>query len=300
MLDDLSLFVTLVESGSFAKAAIRCDIYQSKLSRRLQTLEQNLGQILVDRSVKNTIILTEAGIILYDKLHENITRINNKLDNLNDLFKSPAGELRLALPPILANEFILPALNDFILEYPHIKLTIIYSTQDVSFLDKGFDLALTSIIPRRGDYKIRTVCSASSGLFASIKYLEKHGTPQELDDLERHKIILPILDGKVFNRWVLLDEDNVSHNLYFETHCLTYDSSLAGINLVKNHIGISPLLHFNAKNILKSGEAVQILPKYHFAEMPFYIIKPHENKSTHISLVEVFITNILQKINLSN
>jgi len=79
MLDDLSLFVTLVESGSFAKAAIRCDIYQSKLSRRLQTLEQNLGQILVDRSVKNTVVLTEAGIILYDKLHENITRINNDL-----------------------------------------------------------------------------------------------------------------------------------------------------------------------------------------------------------------------------
>lgn len=296
MLDDISLFIALVESGSFAKAALRCNIYQSKLSRRLQMLEEHLGQILVNRSVKNTIVLTEAGMTLYNKLHLNILNINNKLENINELFHNQAGELKLVLPPILANEFIIPVLNNFIISHPYLELTIIYSTHDVSFLENGFDLALSSIMPRRGDYKIRTICYANAGLFASAKYLHENGHPQSLEDLKQHKIVLPILDGRLFNRWVLLDENNISHNLFFESNCLTYDSSLAGINLVKNHIGISPLLNFNAKAMLDNGEALPVLPMYRFEKMPFYMIKPYENNSSHTPLLESFLTAVLQQI----
>lgn len=295
MLDDLSLFISIVECGSFAKAAECYDIYPSKISRRLQMLEDELGKTLVDRSIKNKIVLTEAGKVVYEQFHGSFAKLNNKLLQINDLFDyKKFGNLRIILPPIFSNEFILPKLNKFVNKYPQLQLNIIYSTHDVSLLDGNFNLALTSVVPRRGDYKIRTCCSASAGLFASVEYLKDNGIPETVEDLEKHKIILPVLDGQVFDRWVLWDNNSISHNLFIENNTLVYDSALAGINLVKNHFGISPLLNFNVQELVKAGLVQRVLPQYFFKPMPFYIIKPNDQDNENTLLLEKFLTSILK------
>lgn len=295
VIDDLLLFVSIVECGSFAKAAECYDIYPSKISRRLQMLEEELGKILVDRTVKNRVVLTEAGLIIYEQFHGSLAKLNNKIQQISDLFEHKKfGGLRVILPPIFSNEFILPKLNRFTHKYPQLQLNIIYSTHDVSLLDGNFNLALTSIIPRRGDYKIRTCCSAGAGLFASKEYLDHNGTLETLEDLEKHKIILPILDGQVFDRWVLWDDNNTSHNLFIENSALIYDSAIAGINLVKNHFGISPLLNFNVQELVDAGLVQRVLPQYFFKPMPFYLIKPNEPENENMQLIEFFLNEILK------
>lgn len=295
MLDDLLLFVSIVECGSFAKTAECYDIYPSKISRRLQMLEEELGKVLVNRTIKNKIVLTEAGQIIYEQFHGSLAKLNNKIKQINYLFEyKKFGNLRVILPPMFSNEFILPKLNKFVNKYPQLQLNIIYSTHDVSLLDGNFNLALTSIIPRRGDYKIRTCCNASAGLFASTEYLEHNGVPETIEDLEKHKIILPILDGQVFDRWVLWDDNNTSHNLFIENNVLIYDSALAGISLVKNHFGISPLLNFNVQELVEAGLVQRVLPQYFFEPMPFYLVKPNESENENAQLIEIFLNKILQ------
>jgi DNA-binding transcriptional LysR family regulator len=294
MLDDLSLFITIVDCGSFTKAAQCCDIYPSKLSRRLQMLEDSLGHVLIDRTVKNSVVLTEAGKILYTQFQGSFARLNNRLKELDSLFNDKFGDLKLILPPIFANEFILPKLTKFTNRYPQINLNIIYSTHDVSLMDGNFNIALTSVSPSRGDYRIRTVFHAHAGLFASTKYLTEHGTPQSLEELTQHKIILPIVFNRIFDHWVLTDSENIPHNVYLENHQLIYDSSLAGINLVKHHFGISPLLNFNVHEYIADGSMQRVLPEYNFEKLPFYLVKPNDETSENVNLIERFLRKILE------
>src|SRR5207302_7507971 len=66
-LDQLTVFLTVVETGSFAAAGRRLGRATSAISYNIANLERQIGVALFDRANTRRPILTEAGMALLSK-----------------------------------------------------------------------------------------------------------------------------------------------------------------------------------------------------------------------------------------
>ena len=96
-LEDMNVFVRIVEAGGIGKAADQLGIAKSGVSRRLVALESRLGVPLINRTTRSS-SLTSIGREYYERAIKLIGDVS-ELDALaTDEGKSLNGQLRLAVP----------------------------------------------------------------------------------------------------------------------------------------------------------------------------------------------------------
>ncbi len=138
-LDDLLLFVTLVEAGSFTLAAEKLQTAKSKLSRRLVQLEKNLGCELLLRTTRKQ-QLTESGRILYCACKSHIEALSKIEEELSSAIHQPQGKLNILLPLEFFNKVISGLIAEFLKLYPKIQLNCQHYSGAVPEFDPQFDL----------------------------------------------------------------------------------------------------------------------------------------------------------------
>jgi len=138
-LDDLHLFVCLVEAGSFTLAAKELGIAKSKLSRRLVLLEKKLGCELLLRTTRKQ-ELTESGRLLFCASKEHIDALTKVEEELSSLLNQPQGKLNILLPLEFFNQIISTLISDFLKRYPKINLHCQHYSGSVPEFDPKFDL----------------------------------------------------------------------------------------------------------------------------------------------------------------
>jgi DNA-binding transcriptional LysR family regulator len=112
-------FIKIVEEGNITRAAQKLNMAQPPLSTQMRHMESELNCVLFQRGARN-IILTEAGVILYEKAKAILTLSDQIPEDINNL-KTPASVLHLGIISSVSNylpDFILPA---FIQQYPKIR-----------------------------------------------------------------------------------------------------------------------------------------------------------------------------------
>lgn len=105
-LADMQAFVAVVESGSLAHAAVRLNITQPAITRRVQRLEEALGAALLDRDVKPARPTAEGAAAYAECM-----RVLNAADGLKDVFRAgalPHRTLRIGVS-VGAADTIMPA-----------------------------------------------------------------------------------------------------------------------------------------------------------------------------------------------
>jgi len=138
-LDDLHLFVSLVEAGSFTLAAKELGIAKSKLSRRLVMLEHKLGCELLLRTTRKQ-ELTESGRLLFCACKEHIDALSKVEEELSSSLSQPQGKLNILLPLEFFNYIISTLIGDFLHRYPKISLHCQHYSGSVPEFDPKFDL----------------------------------------------------------------------------------------------------------------------------------------------------------------
>lgn len=138
-LDDLHLFVSLVEAGSFTLAAKELGIAKSKLSRRLVMLEQKLGCDLLLRTTRKQ-ELTESGRLLFCASKEHIDALSKVEEELSSSLNQPQGKLNILLPLEFFNKIVSTLIGDFLHSYPKISLNCQHYSGSVPEFDPRFDL----------------------------------------------------------------------------------------------------------------------------------------------------------------
>ncbi|MBU2893092.1 LysR family transcriptional regulator [Colwellia sp. D2M02] len=139
-LDDLQLFVALVEAGSFTIAAKKLNMAKSKISRRLVQLEQQLGVELLIRTTRNK-QLTESGRLLFCSCKTHIDALSQAQEELSSLLHEPQGKLNILLPLEFFNQVIGTLISDFCLLYPKIQLNCQHYSGAVPEFTPEFDLS---------------------------------------------------------------------------------------------------------------------------------------------------------------
>jgi LysR family transcriptional regulator AphB len=189
-LNEISMFVQVVQAGSFAGAARRMGMPPNTLSRHIRQLEEHLGVRLLQRSTRK-LMLTEAGRSLHDRSASQVNDLTEAARQLAGESQEPTGTVRVAAPADFFDVYLMAWVAEFLQHYPGVQLDFVLSDKRIDLIDEGIDVAFrggdlpdSSLIARR-------VGTGSQVLAASPDYLQAQGTPDTLQALSMHQCIRP-------------------------------------------------------------------------------------------------------------
>lgn len=272
----LETFVTAIETGSFNRAGQRINISQSAVSQQIKSLEQLVGHDLVVRSPKG-VRTTEAGQIVYDRAQEILRNYNMMGDDVEALFQSVSGTVRISIGSYLGKLLVGPALIDLNSRYPELDLVIRLEDRLVDVVAENYDLAIrTGQLGDTSGYA-RKLATIDTLLFAAPSYLERHGIPTRPSDLEQMKFVQFNETGGDM-RLTLRDGDGTA-DVAIPVGLSAASPELI-IHAVLNGTGISraPLLMID--DLLERGEVVPVLPDYPLETKDIHIIYPSRRAMT--------------------
>ncbi|AJR05434.1 LysR family transcriptional regulator [Photobacterium gaetbulicola] len=267
-LDDLKLFTTVVELGSFSAAANALDLPRANVSRRIGELEKHLNAQLFFRTTRK-LRLTQHGEVLYHELLQVVQGIEKAQEAMYQLDSKPAGKVKIgALPD--SDELLQPILNQFQLQYPDIELDVRFSTNGYRDLyEQGLDLSFHVGPLQDSSLVARHITSINRFLLASPDYIAQYGAPESINDLAQHRCICyRWSDGRIEDTWRFTDSTlKVKPILSSNSTGYIRRSMIAGQ-------GISFLPLLLAINAMESGELIRILPDCQSQSEDVWLIYP--------------------------
>jgi len=204
--NDLLIFASVAELGSFSRAAERLSLPKSTVSRRLAALEHRLGERLLMRTTRRQ-SLTEFGLQLLEHARQVVSEVEAVAALSERRQATPSGRLRVSMPSDFASLLLADTLAAFVALYPAIRLDLDLSPRRVDLLGEGFDVALRmGQLPDDASLAARRLAVFSFGLYAAPSYLAEHGDPEHPDDLARHAAVRLLMANGEAASWTLSKE----------------------------------------------------------------------------------------------
>lgn len=276
-LEDMRVFVRVVEAGGIGLAAEQLGIAKSAVSRKLADLETRLGVTLINRTTRTSNI-TEAG----SKYYERALRVIDDVDELNTMTSDPdlslKGTLRLAAPLSFGLSHLAPVLDLFAKEHPELTLNIDFSDRQIDLIEGGYDLAFRIGDLADSSLKARKIFPVNIMFCASPAYLEKHGTPKMADDLQDHLMLRYTLNEG--NTIKCMDDKGQETIIPIRSKIRANNGDFLNQMAVSGHgILVSPT--FISWQALAMGELVPILQNYHLPPSYAYAVYPKTRYLPH-------------------
>lgn len=263
----LTTFVTIVKLGSFSKAAQKLGTSTSSITRLLSQLENELGFTLLERTTR-TIKLTGAGSLFYEKAQEILSIYDTSKKHLGAFQDVLSGQIKIGAPSSLSYLYITKCINEFLEQYPHLKIQLVNGDHLLDLLENDFDFVFHCRPLPGSNFQYRRLGSWTRMLCVAPSYIEKYGAPKSLEELSTHNCLLHY-ENKA-EAWPFLVDKKIK-NISVSGN-ITTDSSLNLINLVLNGVGIAYLPSFVIFPELKKGTLIQILPEYLLASQEMYAV----------------------------
>ena len=187
--DKLRVFHAVAEAGSFTHAGDTLNLSQSAVSRQISALEENLSVPLFHRHARG-LILTEQGEALNRTVREVFAKLAMTEALLTESRDKPAGRLKVTTTVGFGSTWLAPRLMQFLKLYPEVTVSLLLDDGDLDLAMREADVAIRMHAPRQPDLIQRHLIEIDWVICASPDYLAEHGTPQTLEDLDKHKLVL--------------------------------------------------------------------------------------------------------------
>ena len=185
----MRVFTRVVEQGSFARAAEDLEIARPTATTAVGQLEKRLGARLLHRTTRR-LSLTDEGRAFYQGCVRMLDDLAETEDALSGARLSPRGRLRASTPNSFIHQEFFPALPRFLERYPDLSLELIVTDRAVNLVEEGIDCAVRAVtLPDDSTLIARRISKVYRVTCAAPRYLEAHGTPRSIADLERHNCI---------------------------------------------------------------------------------------------------------------
>ena len=271
--DDLILFAELMDAGGFSAVSERLAIPKSTVSRRIQTLETQLGQRLITRTTRR-LRITDFG----ERVLEHARRLQDEWQSARELAQheltSPRGMLRVSLPPDLAQLDLSSLLIQYAARYPDVRVELDLSARRVDILAERFDLAVRigTQLPDDATLVARKLCDMPVHLYASPAYLRQFGVPTQPAELLSHACLRLIASTGEVLPWKLR-----SHARYWEglpIGPLSSNSPALQRQLAVHGMGIVALADALVVNEVTAGRLEQVLPEWELPTLSIWCVTP--------------------------
>ncbi len=277
-LDDVALFVRVVELGSLSAAARERDAPVSQVTRALVRLEGACGVRLLNRSTHG-LSLTDEGDTFLAHARRLLDTTAELASDLTGKLAGPSGWVRISTSPLLAQMIIAPGLGGLYERHPQLHLDIAADDRIADMAREGIDIAIRTGAPVSETVVARQIGDYARTLYAAPAYLARFGTPRHPDDLQHHRLLANSA-SPTLNRWPLAaaTRGGKTPELLVQGHTRT-DNSAVMMSLVQQGVGIARLMDLLARPLVRSGELVPLLED-HLASprVPIFAVMPQQRQ----------------------
>ena len=186
--DKLRVFHAAAEAGSFTHAAEVLRLSQSAISRQVSALEHDVGVPLFNRHARG-LVLTEQGELLYRTAHDVLMQLENVKNQLAETTDTPSGTLRVTTTVGLGTGWLTERSKEFLDLYPEINLQLVLTNEELDLTMRQADCAVRLRQPQQPDLIQRRLFTVHLHVFAAQSYLDRHGVPKSIADLDKHRIV---------------------------------------------------------------------------------------------------------------
>lgn len=185
-LDELSIFVAIVETGSLAAAARRLRRSPPVVTRALAALEQRAGLRLVERTTRR-LAPTEAGRRMAERARGLLAGYDDTVGGSRD---APiAGILRVTAPVQFGRRHVAPLVTGFLDAHPEVRVEFTLNDRNLDLIEEGLDVAVRIGPLADSGLVVRKVGAVRRLVVASPDYLARRGVPVTPAELARHDTI---------------------------------------------------------------------------------------------------------------
>lgn len=268
---NMSVYVKVVEMGSFTAVANHLDSTVGNVSRAVSALETLLDARLLQRSTRR-LSVTDAGRRFYERCTKILADLENAEAEAGNALLKPRGTLRVHCVPGLARHLVTGAVLEYRREFPEVTVDLLLSQRMPNLLEDQLDVSI--LIARRlpdSACVTRKIGVSHCVLVASPEYLAKHPAPVVPEDLSQHECLLLGTVDYARDEWQLRSKVGTATFVPTGPGFSVNDMDAMAV-AVRAGAGIGLLAGFSAIDDLRSGRLVRVLPEYHTHERNVYAV----------------------------
>ena len=272
MLDDLNelrTFQRVLACGSLSAAARDLGVGLAVVSKRLMALERRAGQRLINRTTR-TLSATDEGLALLGHVDRVLEELAAAESRMTIGAEEPYGLLRVSSPISFGRIHLVPLVAELVERHPKLDVELRLDDRLVDLTNERIDVAVRIGQPRDSSAVMRKIANSYRILVAAPAYLDRHGEPKAIGDLERH-LCLRYDDRS--SPWRLegpkaeVVEIDPRTRLHANSGDAVQDWAIAGHGvMLKSEVDVAA--------DIASGRLVHILRDWHSTAAPIYALMP--------------------------
>jgi DNA-binding transcriptional LysR family regulator len=265
-LDELTIFVAIIESGSLVSASRRLRRSPPAVTRALRALEDRIGSRLVERTTRR-LAPTEAGSALAERARIILADYDQALTGAS---QAPVrGVLRITAPVQFGRRHVAPIVSAFLNEYPDVQVELSLNDRNLDLIEEGLDLAVRIGPLADSSLVVRQVGSVRRVVVASPAYLARRGVPRTPSDLATHDTIFGMARSAA-REWRFGPSQRGA--VVRLSPRLLVDDVEALLQAAQAGRGIARVLSYQVRDEVASGSLVRLLEDFEPEPLPVQLV----------------------------
>jgi DNA-binding transcriptional LysR family regulator len=267
-LDELAVFVAIIEAGSLIRASRRLRRSPPAVTRALSALEDRIGLRLVERTTRR-LAATEAGSALAERARALLADYDTVLAGNS---QAPVrGVLRITAPVQFGRRHVAPVVSAFLNEYPDVQIELTLNDRNLDLIEEGLDLAVRIGPLADSTLVARQIGSVHRVAVASPDYLARRGLPRTPPDLATHDTIFGRARSSA-REWHF--GPSARGTVIRLAPRLLVDDVEAQLQAAQAGRGIARPLSYQVTEQLAAGSLVRILQEFEPEPLPVHLVTP--------------------------
>jgi DNA-binding transcriptional LysR family regulator len=289
-LNQIAVFLNVVEQKGIRAAAEKLDMAQSSVSRTVTALEARLGVRLFERSTRSFRV-TGEGLRYYEQCRAGMNIITMADALIRHRRDELVGKVLVSVPAILGKYLMSEVLTTFLIGHPKAQLVLDVTDRVVDLVPEGVDLAVRfGPLPEQSSLVSRLLAQPAAGLYASATYLHENGAPHTPDDLRLHRTLI-LGPPEMKSEWTLLRDGERSVQAL--TPSLQTNDIPSLLNAAAAGCGICMAPHFVCRQERLTEALVQVLPDWQNEPVDLRVFYPSHQSVT--PLLRVLIDLLVER-----
>lgn len=262
----MTVFTRVAEAGGFAEAARQLNMSPPAVTRAVAALEQVLGTRLLARTTRS-VKLTEAGERYLDDCRRILAELIQAEAAASGSYSAPVGTLTVSAPVLFGRMYILPILAEFLERNPKVTGRAMFVDRMTSLVEEGVDVAVRIGNLSDASYAATRVGSVRHVVCAAPDYLRRHGAPETVADLTKHRIIAATAVWSA-SEWRFGRKGDLPVRVDPVMFCSTNDAAIAA---AVSGFGLTRVLAYQITPQLLSGALRVVLEEFEGAPLPIHV-----------------------------
>jgi len=267
----MEMFVRVVETGSFSKAAREFNTTQPTVTKQVAATEARLKVRLLNRNTRG-VSLTESGSLYYEKCKSIVHEAEEAEQVVRRRESQAQGLLRIGTSVAFGRRVVVPLALEYMARHPQVQVDLSFEDRYVDLIAQGIDVAV-----RMGKLADSSLGARFLGMnpwvmVAAPGYLKTHGTPKRAQDLSGHvALIYSSVVGDDVWRMHTPKGEPVTVPVSGRLRSNNVSAVLAA---AREGLGIALMPRYVASDSLAAGKVVEVLPGHGLPEQEIHAVFP--------------------------